>query len=156
MPTCSLYICVSRGYLHTIWGWGHLCTPYVWGWGVSAHLSSILVAVSTSNVSVCGLILTGLDISLCWLCFMMLYLSLQFHYVSGIYYHSYNYYSSGDGGVFWCVISFISYGGPLLHGASVTLGQHDVVLPQSDTRCSGGVIGLVTVTTAATFISNAS
>ena len=44
-PPCPLYICVSRGYLHMIWGWGHLCTPYVWGLGPSAHLSDILVSV---------------------------------------------------------------------------------------------------------------
>ena len=44
--------------------------------GASSHLSGILVSVSTSIVSVYGLILTGLDISGCLLCFMLLDLSL--------------------------------------------------------------------------------
>ena len=45
-----------------IWKLGHLYTPHIWGWGALAHLSGILVSVSTSIV---GLLLIALDGFLC-------------------------------------------------------------------------------------------
>ena len=63
------------------------------------------------------------------------------HFVSHIY-HDYNYYSSSYGGVFWCIIYFISGHGPFLMGFPATSGQHEVVLlPFLMVRGSGGVIG---------------
>ena len=76
-------------------------------------------------------------------------LSCTFLVVIGVscIYHSYDYYSSCYGGVFWSVIDFISYHGPFLEwGFPATLGQHEVVLlPSMMPRCPGGVIGLASV-----------
>ena len=44
-PHAPLYICVSRGYLHMIWGWGHICTICLGFGRASAQLSGILVSV---------------------------------------------------------------------------------------------------------------
>ena len=43
---------------------------------------------------------------------------LVVHYVSSLYFHSYDYYSSSDCGVFWYVISIIGDHGFLFDGAS--------------------------------------
>ena len=53
---------------------------------------------------------------------------LVVHYVSSLYYHGYDYYSSSDCGVFWYVISIISDHGSLFDGLPSMLVQHDVVL----------------------------
>ena len=60
-------------------------------------------------------------------------------------YHGYDYYF-GDSGIFWNVIFFICYHGPLLDGLAATLSQLDVGLPGPLTpRCPEDVIGLASV-----------
>ena len=147
-PVCShasLYICMFWGYLHVIWGWGHLYNPYVGVWGASAHWWGILVPISISVILsqwVASYWTGYLDVCYASCCSTFL---CSFHYVSSLYYHSYDYYSSGD----WCLLVchlFISYCGPSLFGLPAMLGQCDVVLPPLLTPwCPGGGIGLASV-----------
>ena len=100
-----------REYLYVIWGilplcWGLGNYPICWGFGGHQHLCQALVSGSTS---------TG-----CPLCFIFTFLVA--HYVSHIY-HRYDYYSSGNGCVFWSVIYFISDHGHFLGGASCNIGS---------------------------------
>ena len=104
----------SRGYLHVIWGRYHMLES-----GGSAHLSGILVSVSTCNV-------LSLWIPAYWsgyldVCYASCCFFLVVYYLSSLYHYGYNYYSSSDCGVFWYVISFISYHGSLFDGASCNM-----------------------------------
>ena len=71
---------------------------------------------------------------------------LVVHYVSSLYYHGYNYYSSSDCGVFWYVISIIGDHGCLFDGASYNVGSARCGSATPLTpRCSGGVLGHASV-----------
>ena len=78
--------------------------PYVWAWGMFPHLLGVLWA-SAHGVSIC----------------LFLY-NLVVHYVSHFYY-CYDYYSCSYGGVFWAVISVISYHGSFPDGSSCNIGS---------------------------------
>ena len=54
---------------------------------------------------------------------IMLHLILVVHYVSSFYFHSYNYYSSSDCGVFWYLISIIGDHGSYSDGVSHNVGS---------------------------------
>ena len=106
----------------------------------SAHLSGILVSVSTSTVSQ-----SVACILLDWILLGVFYVSCCCTFLCRLHY---DYYSSGDCGVFWYVLcSFISYHGLLHDSASCKIGSAcDMVLPPPLTpRCPGGVIGLACV-----------
>ena len=82
-------------------------TSYVGGLGVSAHLSGFWC-----------LSVHPLDVHYASSCAV-----LVVYYAWSLYYHSYNYYSSSDCGVFWYVISIISDCGSLFDGASYNVGS---------------------------------
>ena len=107
----------SRWYLHVIWR----IHPTYWGLGTSALLSGILVSVSTS-------IVLSLWVAASWthyldVCYASCYSFLVVHYVSSLYYYSYDYYAPGDCTVLWYVISLISYHCSLFDGASCNIGS---------------------------------
>ena len=101
MPTCMSVYC--RGYC--MYDGGNI--PYVGGLGVSAYLSGFgCLSVHPFDVhyaSSCTFLLV--------------------HYVSCLYFYHYDFYSSSDCGVFWCVISIISDHGYLFNGASYNVGS---------------------------------
>ena len=100
-PAC---LC-SWGYLHVLWGKNPIC----WGSGGISTSVRLLVSVSTSLI---------LDVHYASSCTF-----LVVHYFSSLYFHSYDYYFSSDSGVFWYVISIISYCGSLFDGASYNDGS---------------------------------
>ena len=111
LPMCStpsmhfhepLYVCMFQGLSACAIGE----TPHMLGvWGASAHLSGFWC-----------LSVHPLDVH-----YASSYTFLVVHYVSSLYCHSYDYYSS-DCGVFWYVISFIGDHGFLFDGASYNIG----------------------------------
>ena len=106
-PHICMFPCTSvcvHGYLHVIWGIHPIC----WGLGGISTSVRLLVSVSTS---------TG-----CRLCFIPCTF-LVVHYVSSLYYHGYDYYSSSDCGIFLYVIYIISDCGSLFDGASYNVGS---------------------------------
>ena len=113
------------------------------GSGGHQHVCQAFQCVSVHPLfSVCRLLLTGL---VTWMSIISCCTFLVVHYASCLYYHGYDYYS-GDCGIFWYVISFISYHGSLFNKLPATLGKHDgVLLPLLTLRCPGGVIGLASV-----------
>ena len=92
MSVCSRVYCIHYG--------GNI--PYVWGLGASAHLSGFWC-----------LSVHPLDVH-----YASAYTFFVVHYVSSLYFHCYDYYSSSDHGVFWYVISVIGDHGSLFDGAS--------------------------------------
>ena len=134
LPCISVY---SRWYLGVLRARHFLC----WGLGASAHLSGFWY-------------LSGhlLDVHYASSCaFLVVY------YVSSLYYHGYDYYSSSDCGVFWYVISIISDCGSLFDGASYNIGSAwcgSATTPDTKMlwRCSWPCL----CATAATSILNAS
>ena len=98
-PACLCY----RGYMHVLWGEHPIC----WGLGASAHLSGFWC-----------LSIHPLDVHCPSSCTF-----LVVHYVSSLYFHGYDYYSSSDCGVFWYIISIISDYGSLFDGASYNIGS---------------------------------
>ena len=106
-PPCIVCFPVYLYILGGICGFYGQNTSYVGGLGVSAHLSGFWC-----------LSVYPLDIHYASSCaFLVVY------YVSSLYYHGYNYYSSSDCGVFWYVISIISDCGSHFNGASYNIGS---------------------------------
>ena len=104
---CPLYICLCPEVSACDMG----NTPHM--------LRSGGICTSVSPLfTVYRLLLTGL---VTWM-FIMLHVILVAYYVSSLYYLGYDYYSSGDCGVFRYV-SFISYHGSLFDGASCHIGS---------------------------------
>ena len=81
-------------------------TLYVGVWGASHILGSGGISKSIRHFG-------------CLLC--SCYTFLVDHHVSSLYYHGYDYYFSGECGVFWYVISFIRYHGSLFDGTSCNI-----------------------------------
>ena len=114
---CSPACLCSRGYCMHCGG----NIPYVGGLGASAHLSGFWC-----------LSVYPLDVHYASFCIF-----LVFHYVSSLYFHCYDYYSSSDSGLFWYVISTISDHGSLFDGASYNVGSAWCGYPKG----FGGVLG---------------
>ena len=145
---CASVCC--RGYLHVIWGWWphmFVCSLYVWTphmFGLLPHVCMphvplyicMCLEVSACNIGdILHMLGSGGHQQICQVfgvfqyihCYLDGYDSscctfLVVHYVSSLYYHGYDCYYSGDCGVFWYVISFISYYGSLFDGASCNIG----------------------------------
>ena len=142
-PLC---IFMFWGYLHVIWGCrgshmldtpkGEWMPPHVSNTPMHCMLPCISIFCGISACSVGKTLLMlgygGVSMSVrllvsfstyigCPLCFILCFFVL--YYVSSLYYHGYNYYSSGDCGVFWYVIYIISDCGSLFDGASYNLGS---------------------------------
>ena len=104
----SMCICMFRGYLCYM---GNI--PLMLGVGVVPHMLRVW-----GHLHICQALVPGSTSIGCPLCFILDLFVV--HYVLHIY-HSYNYYSSSYGGVFWSVIYFISDHGPFLDGASCNI-----------------------------------
>ena len=109
-PTCPHTFVCSPACLYVL---GVICmccggTSHMLGvWGTSVHLSGFwCLSVHPLNV-----------------CYVSSCTFLVVHYVSSLYFCSYDYYSSSDCGVFWYVISIISDHGSLFDGASYNVGS---------------------------------
>ena len=120
---------------------GHLCTPYVGSWGASSHLSHILVSVHPLSQSVGWLLLDRIFLDIChasccctFICsFIMSQASTSTAMTTT---PPLTLVSSGLSSLLLVTVA------PSLTRLPLTLGQSGVVLAP---RCTGGVIGLVTV-----------
>ena len=148
VPICGS-LC-SRGFLHVIWGCGApyvghplrgvdtspcvqhplciVCSPVSILYGIFAcSWGKTLLMLGVWGVSMSLRLLVSISTYIgCPLCFLLCFLVV--YYASSLYYHSYEYYSSSDCGVFWYVIYIISDLAAFLMGLPTMLGQHDVVL----------------------------
>ena len=148
VPNASLHICMFWGVSACDWGmWGlSFCleTPHVFGclpmcptpshnymlpcmsvcsrghcmyWGETSHMLGAGGTLAHLSGFWC-LSVHPLDV-----CYASSCTFLVAHYVSSLYFHCYDYYSSSDCVVLWYVISIISDYGTLFDGASYNTGS---------------------------------